>query len=338
MSPRISATALLLAAVGVPLSLLWDYSWESTIGVDLFWSPPHMATFLAVLLAALSALALAIRERATKPVGAWLALWGAVAFVTAVSFDLWWQASYGLAAGIWHPPQLLKAAAFFAITIGAWLCAPRSGAAAVLALIGVVTLPLTFANQQHSAPFFLAACATYPLILAAASASGGRFAATRAALGYTLLVGAMVWLLPLFPASPLTGPIYHPRDHLLPPPFPLLLIAPALAVDLLRARPARGGDWIAAIEAGLAFFVVFTAVQWTFASFLLSPAADNRFFAGGGRQWPFFMQIHPSALTTFWKVPGEEFTLPRAVTAAALALLATRLGLALGRRMQPLHR
>jgi hypothetical protein len=28
---------------------------------------------------------------------------------------------YGLAAGIWHPPQILKAVAFFAILAGAWL-------------------------------------------------------------------------------------------------------------------------------------------------------------------------------------------------------------------------
>jgi hypothetical protein len=92
----------------------------------------------------------------------------------------------------------------------------------------------------------------------------------------------MVWLLPLLPGEPLVAPIYHPRDHLLPPPFPLLLLLPALAVDaLLRAFPGRSqspAGWGAAAEAGLAFGIVFLVAQWSFAQFLLSSAADNRFF------------------------------------------------------------
>jgi hypothetical protein len=353
--PRLAGTALLLAAAGVPLSLLWDYSWESTIGIDLTWSPPHVANYLAVALAALAALALVIRGtragegvrlwRCTAPLGAWVTLWGALAFVTAVFFDRWWQSAYGLAAGIWHPPQLLKAAAFLAVTLGAWLCAPGRalGAASVLALIAVVTLPETFANRQHGAPFYLIACGAYPLVLAAAATAGARrFPATRAALGYLLIGGAMVWLLPLFPAVPLTGPIFNPLDHLLAPPFPLLLVAPAFALDLLlRSRPgkARRFDELSrAAEAGLAFWIVFTAVQWMFAVFLLSPSADNRLFAGGGRHWPFFLQIHPSAMTAFWPEKGAEFTATRALIAAALAVLSSLIGLRLGRGLRALSR
>ncbi len=338
MKSRIAQIALLLAAAGVPLSLLWDYSWESTIGVDLLWSPPHVSTYLAIALAALGALVLAIRERAARPLGAWVALWGAVAFLTAVLFDRWWQSAYGLAAGIWHPPQLLKAVAFFAVIGGSWRCAPGSALAggSVLALIGVVALPSTFANRQHGAPFHLLACAVFPLVLTALATLGRhRFSATAAALAYTLLVGAMVWLLPLFPAAPLTGPIFNPRDHLLPSPFPLLLVAPALALDLLlRVRPgtARRFDaWGRAAECGLAFALVFIVVQWTFSTFLLSPAADSWFFAGGGRHWPFFLQIHPSAKTTFWPEPGADFTPSRALAATAFAILSARLGLCVRR-------
>jgi len=32
-------------------SLLWDYSWESTVGIDYLWAPPHAAGYAAVLLA-----------------------------------------------------------------------------------------------------------------------------------------------------------------------------------------------------------------------------------------------------------------------------------------------
>lgn len=327
----IASLTLRCAAAAVPLSLLWDYSWESTVGIDLAWSPPHVGTYVAVALAAISALVLALHERG---VGPRVVLWGALAFVAALLFDRWWQSAYGLAAGIWHPPQLLKAVAFFALVLGAWWNTPGSALASgsVLVLIGVVTLPATFANRQHGAPFYEIACAAYPVVLVACALVGTRrFSATAAALGYTLLVSSLVWLLPLFPAEPLTGPIFNPRDHLLPPPFPLLLVAPAFAIDLLRARSARGGDWIAAIEAGLAFWLVFVVVQWTFSGFMLSPAADNWFFAGGGQHWPFFLQIQSSVKTTFWPEPDAAFTTQRALLAAGLAMISARIGLCVRR-------
>jgi hypothetical protein len=98
----------------------------------------------------------------------------------------------------------------------------------------VVTLPLSFANRQHSALFFQVGCATYPIALLALARAGRlRFASSVAAAVAMLLVATMVWILPLVPGSPQVGPIYNPRDHLLPPPFPLLLLALALALDAL---------------------------------------------------------------------------------------------------------
>ena len=103
--------------------------------VDLAWAPAHVATYLAVALAGFTALALvANRTPAARvggvrfgkfyaPLGAWLAAWGALAFPVTVLFDRWWQSAYGLTAGIWHPPQILKAVAFFAVVIAVrvWL-------------------------------------------------------------------------------------------------------------------------------------------------------------------------------------------------------------------------
>ena len=210
--------------------------------------------------------------------------------------------------------------------------------------VHVVTLAGSFANRQHSARFYAIACAVYPVVLVACAVAGaGRFSATRAALGYTLLVGSLLWLLPLFPAAPLTGPIFNPRDHLLPPPFPLLLVAPALALDaLLRIFPkknaTRAPGWGQAVEAGLAFFVVLLAVQWPFAQFLLSPAAEHWFFAGGGKQWPFFLRIAPSAETAFWNAAGDEMNVRNVLLAAALAIVSARLGLWLGAWLQRVRR
>jgi hypothetical protein len=158
-----------------------------------------------------------------------------------------------------------------------------------------------------------------------------------------LLQAGMTWLLPLFPGAPLTGPIYHPRTHLWPVPFPLLLVVPALALDaLLRVFPSGARskqNWGAAVEAGLAFFFVFVGVQWSFASFLLSPAAEGWLFAGGGKEWPFFLRISAAAQTSFWPTPaGGEFGLFNGLIALALAIVSARAGLSLGAWLQRLRR
>ena len=51
-----AAWLMLLGAAGVPATLLWDFSWESTIGVERFFAPPHSATYLAIAGATCAAL------------------------------------------------------------------------------------------------------------------------------------------------------------------------------------------------------------------------------------------------------------------------------------------
>jgi hypothetical protein len=354
-----------VAALGIPASLLWDFSWECTVGIDLPWAAPHLATYAAVALAGVVAFA-GVRlgdplgfgvsiGRLRAPPGAWVVLWGVLGCATATVFDRWWQSSYGLAAGIWHPPQLLKAVSFFAVVLGSWISVVprperhRARAAftliggASMALIFVTTLAASLANRQQSIRFYEIACGVYPIVLTTLATAGGlRFGATAGALVYTAMVAGAVWLLPLIPGVPAVSPIYNPRDHLMPPPFPLLLIAPALAIDLL-ARPAaerRGGlaHWSNALEAGLAFFLVFMMVQWPFARFLLSPTADNVLFAGGGRHWPFFLKIDEASRTSFWRTPGDELTISRGLLAVALAVVSARLGLWLGIWMKSIRR
>src|ERR1051326_6822687 len=255
---------MLLGAAGIPLSLIWDYSWECTIGVDLFWGPPHTATYFAVVLAGVGAVSMIRRAGDgvrvgfwSAPAGAWIGLWGALAFGAAILFDRWWQGAYGLGAGLWHPPQICKAVAFFAILWGTLVCcagaqnAPRTNlffeeygvvlaGGLMLLLIGVVTLKGSIANFQHTSEFYEVACGSYALPLAMIAIAGsGRFAATKAAFAYMGLACVMVWVLPRFAARPLTAPVYNSMDHLMPPPFPLLLFIPALVFDLIL-RPAIG--------------------------------------------------------------------------------------------------
>ena len=362
---------MLVAAAALPVSLLWDFSWESTVGIDRFWAPAHTLTYLAVGLAGSTALALAVKAtrqqdpsirlgRFQAPLGAWLVLWGALAFITAVIFDGWWQSSYGLGAGIWHPPQLLKTAAFFAVIGGAWLlCLAAQNQATdgatsaawlflvagglMLSLLTIITLTASYPNHQHSASFFKMACALYPVVLVALARAGQlRWSATVGAVSYTLVMGAMVWLLPLFPAQPQVGPIYNQLDHLMPPPFPLLLIVPALVVDwgLKKFRwPTRPGvTWLQAGALGLVFFLVFLFAQWAFAEFLLTKSADHWFFAGGGKHWPFFLKISPAAQTQFWDARLDPLNLSNALTALGFAIIAARLGLWLGAWMTKVKR
>ncbi len=365
---------LFVAAALVPVSLLWDFSWESTVGVDLFWSPPHTLTYAAMALAAAGAVALMriARDAAVfppaagrfgavaSPLGGSLVAWGAMAFLTAVLFDRWWQSGYGLQAGIWHPPQILKATAFFAVLGGVWVAAaceqnqaanrrilaatlfPTAGGCLIV-MIAIVTLTSSYPNWQHSASFYKVAAATYPLVLAALARAGRlRWSATLAAVVYSGIVASMLWLLPRFSARPLTGPIYNPLDHLMPPPFPLLLILPALGMDWIAKRirwPAwRGAGWLLAGALGLAFFIPFFVAQWLFAEYLLSPHADNWFLAGGGRHWPFFLKISPRARVMFWTSPADMMSWSNILVGAALAMFSARFGLWFGAWLARLRR
>lgn len=363
--PRWAVCLLLIAAAAIPLSLLWDFSWESTVGIDNVWAAPHVANYLALGLAAVAAAALlrpvnspgqfGVRLGPWRgPLGGWIVAWGTLAFLAALLFDRWWMSSYGLAAGIWHPPQLLKAVAFFAVAMGTWLVALRQQSAAVavqkghglastvagglmMALITVVSLPLVYPNRQHSASFYHVACATYPLVLIALVTSGpSRWSATMASLIYMALLLAPIWVLPLVAAQPQVAPVYSPRTSLLPPPFPLLLVIPALGLDVWRMFSGPAGNrrlWLQAGVMGVLFFVLFAMTQWTFAEFLLTDFADNWFFAGGGKHWPFFLKIDPEARTMFWERRTDVFNFKSGAVALALAILAAFIGLWIGKAM-----
>src|SRR2546425_412611 len=95
------------AATLIPASLIWDFSWESTIGVDRFWSPPHLATHVGVWLSGLLGIRLLVGARRSRrrgertlavnlgplcaPSGAWVLLWGAGLMQAAFLLDNWWQ-------------------------------------------------------------------------------------------------------------------------------------------------------------------------------------------------------------------------------------------------------
>jgi hypothetical protein len=210
---------------------------------------------------------------------------------------------------------------------------------------GVVTLMLatllteySYPNDRHSALFYQVMAAVLPFTLVSvARASRLRWAATIAAGFYMLLACLMVWILPLFPASPKLGPINMPLDHMVPPLFPLLLIIPTLAIDaILQRREGKRAGWLDAVAIGAAFLALFFVVHWLFAEFQLSPASRNWFFASD-RQWDYASSPNEWRYK-FWKVEENPVTAKALGLALLWAIGSARLGLWRGQAMARVQR
>jgi hypothetical protein len=226
-------------------------------------------------------------------------------------------------------PQSLST--FFIVSVGI-----------LVTMHAVMTMEYNFTNQMHSARFYRVAGMVFPVILVAAGRAGRvRYPATAVALVYMAVTLVMIWLLQLFPAEPKLAPITHPIDRMTPPHFPILMVAPALVVDLLMQRARGLGDWILALVLGAAFIVVLLAVQWFFADFLLSPLARNYFFAAG--QWG-YNEGPGDWYYRFWELdgPDDEWSpahFARGIAVAVLvAAVGSRVGLWMGKWMAQVRR
>lgn len=364
--------AVVFGATCIPIGALWDISWHSTIGRDTFWTPAHITIHLGGLIPGFTAGWLALRatyfgtaeEKAAAvrlgpfraPLGAWVIIWGAFAMLFSAPFDDWWHNAYGLDVEILSPPHTVLAAGMYAVAIGSLLLVlsyqnrtgERSGsrlfiyaAGVLLAMSTIIVTEKSYPNQQRGALFYQLSCAIYPLYLvAAARASKVRWAATGAALVYMGVMLAMIWILPLFKAQPLLAPIYNPVERMVPPSFPLLLVVPGFVIDLIMGRigQPRGfwRDWLLAIALGAGFLFAFMAVQYSFAGFLISPAADNWFFAGN-RWIPYFIKPGDWQFR-FWDTEKDGLTAAGIGVALALGIFKARIALAVGAWMSKVQR
>jgi hypothetical protein len=198
---------------------------------------------------------------------------------------------------------------------------------------------LTVRPYMHSAQFYFVVCAAVPGWLAAISASSrSRWACTIVAALYTVYLTAYIWILPLFPAEPKLGPVFHSVTRFVPPDFPLLLIAPAFAIDLLRGPFSAWPLWRQAAVTGAAFLAVFLMVQWPFANFLQSPAARNWIF-GTNYVAYFIPSDSPYVRYVFEPFEHSAVAFWRTLGLALLAaVVTTRIGLAWGAGMRKLQR
>ena len=175
-----------------------------------------------------------------------------------------------------------------------------------------------------------------PLILVAtARPSRLRWPATSTAAVYMSIVLVLMWTLQLFPATAMLAPIYNPVTRMVPPPFPLLLVVPALAIDVLLRR-VRGHDWSLAVALGVGFVAIMLATHWWWGDFMLSPAARNFLF--NADLWDYNIKPGPWRYE-FW---GAETTVAEFAKglgiAVPTAVAASRLGLWIGNGMSRVQR
>jgi hypothetical protein len=364
-----SIYAVLFASTCVILGVIWDISWHRSIGRDTFWTPAHLVIYLGGIVAGLTCGWVALsttfagsdasRETAVRfwgfraPFGAWVCIWGAFAMVTSAPFDDWWHNAYGLDVKIISPPHMLLAAGIAAIQCGAMLMALAwqnraigdrrqlgrlylLGAGLLLLLVATVATEHTQRWDMHQAHFYQVSAAVFLFfILSAARASVTRWPATTVALVYTVLTLVMLTVMPLFPAQPLLGPIYVQVDRFMPTDFPLLLIVPAFALDLVMQRTrGRMNDWIFAAIASAVFVFAFLAAQWPFADFLMTPAARNWFFVS--HRMPY--TVDPSIQARWYVMKPADNLAVGLPIALALGYVSARFGLWWGNWMARVQR
>ena len=298
------------------------------------------------------------------PLGAFIAAWGGIAMITSAPFDNWWHAAYGLDVKIISPPHTLLILGIRAVSVGVLfliLAAMNRALAANeatgestnfkslqrlflyiggLAIAGQMffLIEYTWDVVLHQSRAYIAMGMALPIVFAViAQASRYRWAATVTAAIYTLFTIAEIQILPLFSASPKLGPVFNPVTHMVPIKFPILILVPALALDLFWNRTRSWKPWKIAAASGILFITVLFVVEWPFASFLMTKASQNRFF---GTIY-FDYNSRPDGfdrLRTFY-LPQQGLALYRGlVEACVCAFLSTWVGLSFGRWMRGVQR
>jgi hypothetical protein len=262
------------------------------------------------------------------PFGAWVAILGCGAMLTSAPFDDWWHNAYGLDVRIISPPHILLGLGMMGIVLAAMLrtlalqngddSETRERAAMMfslssglfLSVLAILLIEWSDRSEMHSGSFYAVLSMTMPILLVGTAVAGrSRWPATTAAMIYMVILAGTCWVLMLFPAVPKLGPIYRNITHYVPLDFPLLLVAPALAIDLTWRRVRDWPVLRAAPALGAAFLLTLLLVQWPFAEFLM------RY----GRNWFF----HTDNFVYWQRMSTERFNFqfrPTSANAPPIAL------------------
>ncbi|MGC2662010.1 MAG: hypothetical protein WA324_28955 [Bryobacteraceae bacterium] len=350
----------------------WDISWHSSIGRDTFWTPAHLAIYMCGVLSGIAFGYLILHTTFSKtspladvsvhiwgfraPLGAFVASWGGITMLTSAPFDNWWHDAYGLDVKIVSPPHIVLFLGLFGVIFGTLLLvaghmnrvplADRAAArymfiycsGVLLVLFQVVLSEFTSRILLHlSLPYVLEGLLVPAVLAMASRASGMKFAATLTAELYVFFIIGLILVLPLFPAVPKLGPVYQNVTHFVPPQFPVLLIVPALLLDLLWQRTKNWNSWLVSALSAMIFVAVLVAVEWPLADFLMSPASRNAFFGTGYISYGMPPTSALARNVFYGEQPAAQFALGIAL-AIAFAFISTRVGISRGNWMRSIER
>ncbi len=363
--------AVSLASLLVILGIIWDISWHTTIGRDKLLSPPHNLIYLGAVFGGLFSgiqvlwntfKADAVAKSGLVKVwgvfysslGALFCIWGAIAMLTSAPFDDWWHNSYGLDVEILSPPHSVLGLGMMFLQFGAcvgvskYLNKTETGATDrqtvvlrvlyIVAAASLITMVCTILSEyldtrnQRSGIFYMVASGTALLLLATLGRPlRMRWGMTLLASGYFVILAGTNWILQIFHAEPLLGPIQHHVTHYQPLMFPVLLFIPALAMDTIMYK-VKSNDWIKACLLSLVFVVLLALVQYPFSGFLLeSPNARNWFFGshswyyGANPNWEYRFKFAP------WELQSWGSLLGQMGISFLIGILGARLGLRWGK-------
>jgi hypothetical protein len=355
----------------------WDVAWHRSIGRDSFLTLPHIAIYMCGVMGFFVCAYLIFyttfgRNQHLKaesvhvlgfraPLGAFIAAWGGIAMLTSAPFDNWWHNAYGLDVQIISPPHTLLILGIRGVSAGilflilaamnravgnpAQAKTYKTLQALFLYMCGLMVVGQMFFLQEYTWDVMLHRAIAYivlgigvPVVFAVISESSqNRWACTISAAIYMASILAEILIFPLVSASPKLGPVYFPVTHLVPAKFPVLLIAPAIVLDLLWRRLRTWKPWQIAAVSGVVFVAVLFAVEWPFANFLMSKASENRFF---GTIY-FDYNSRPDSFDRLreFLLPDSGLTLVKGlVTASIFASISTWLGLKFGAWMRTIQR
>jgi len=367
--------AIVLSSFSIIIGLIWDISWHLSIGRDGLFSAPHLAIYAGGVVAGMfsgyrvlritfagSALEKSLSVRFWGifygALGDLFCIWGAIAMLTSAPFDDWWHNTYGLDVTILSPPHTVLLLGMIMIQFGAIVSVltfkntQRDRAIDVPWLDTllpfsqgfILVMTFTMASEylrrhdMHGVFFYQITAALFPLLLVAFSVSARkRWGATQAAIVYALFMMLMNWILPLFPATPMLGPVLNPITHFQPFEFPLLLFVPALAIDVLSLRSKTKYDWLLALRFGVAFVFSFVILHWPLGSLLMASKGHyffgtSQWYFGSDPNWEYRYAYAPwmSSSSTEWLIG-----LPIALL---LAVISARVGLMWGKWMRKIIR
>jgi hypothetical protein len=358
-----------LSSFCIMVGLIWDISWHMSIGRDGLFSAPHLAIYLGGVTAGLfsgyNVLKVSIAgtpDEKGKSVKFWgifygslgnlFCIWGAIAMLTSAPFDDWWHNTYGLDVTILSPPHTVLLLGMIMIQFGAIISvlAYQNLGSETRSVSGLKKFKLLYAlsagfvlgmtytmaseylgrHEMHSVLFYQISSFLFPLLLSAYSISSiSRWGATQACAVYSLFMMAMGWILPLFPAVPRLGPVLNPVTTFQPFDFPLLVIVPAIGIDLITQRYPTINRWLLALLSGACFLILFIAAQWPFANVLMASKGHwffgtSKWYFGADPNWEYRYAFPP------WNLDSTKEWATGIPIALAIATIAARIGISWG--------